>query len=64
MIIKIICLAGLLSAVFSNDFIIKERTIVDSLPQNMPVVKKIFWGEKGLLRDSFVEDTVYGFGDE
>ena len=55
MIIKIICLAGLLSAVFSNDFIIKERTIADSLPQNMPVIKKIFWGEKGLLRDSFVD---------
>ena len=55
MIIKIICLAGLLSAVFSNDFIIKERTIADSLPQNMPIVKKMFWGENGLLRDSFVD---------
>ena len=55
MTIKIICLISLLSVIFSNDIIIKERTIGDSLPQNMPVVKKIFWGEKGLLRDSLVD---------
>ena len=55
MIIKIIYLVSLLSTVFSNDFIIKERTIADSLPQNMPIVKKMFWGENGLLRDSFVD---------
>tara|TARA_Y100001970_G_C14227725_1_gene856677 strand:+ start:1890 stop:2528 length:639 start_codon:yes stop_codon:yes gene_type:complete len=53
--IKIIFLISLSSLIFSNDFIIKERSIADSLPTNMPIVKKVFWGEKGLLRDSFVD---------
>ena len=53
--IKIIFLISFLSILFSSDFIIKERSIADSLPPNMPVVKKVFWGEKGLLRDSFVD---------
>ena len=53
--IRIVFLISFSALLFSNDFIIKERTIADSLPQNMPVVKKIFWGERGLLRDSFVD---------
>ena len=53
--IKIVFLTSFLAILFSNDFIIKERTIADSLPKNMPVIKKILWGEKGLLRNSFVD---------
>ena len=55
MIIRVISLISLLSVIFSNNIVIKERTITDSLPKNMLIVKKIFWGENGLLRDSFAD---------
>ena len=32
-----------------------KHSIIDSLPKNMPLIKKVFWGEKGILRDSFVD---------
>ena len=43
----------LLSLCFSNDVKI-ETTKVDTLPQNMPLIKKVFWGEDGILRNSFI----------
>ena len=43
----------LLSLCFSNDVKI-ENTKVDTLPQNMPLIKKVFWGESGILRNSFI----------
>lgn len=42
------------SFLFSNQIETKP-SIIDSLPKNMPLIKKIFWGEKGILRDSFVD---------
>jgi len=53
--INFIFLISLLAILFSDDSIIREKTIADSLPPNMPVIKKIFWGQNGLLRDSFVD---------
>ena len=47
--INFIFLIILLAILFSNDSIIREKTIADSLPPNMPVIKKIFWGQNGLL---------------
>ena len=32
-----------------------ESTIVDSLPDNMPFLKSIIWGENGFARDTFVD---------
>ena len=43
----------LLSLSFSNDVKI-ENTKADTLPQNMPLIKKVFWGESGILRNSFI----------
>ena len=37
----------LLSLSFSNDVKI-ENTKTDTLPQNMPLIKKVFWGESGI----------------
>ena len=31
-----------------------EKTIIDSLPHNMPSIKKIFWGNDGVIRNSFM----------
>ena len=50
----------LLSIIFSNESI--NYTISDSLPKNMPLTKKILWGENGIIRkldlapDSRVEE--------
>ncbi len=38
--------------VFPIILIANEFTIVDSLPSNLPVIKKILWGEKGLIRQT------------
>ena len=32
-----------------------ESTIVDSLPDNMPFLKSIIWGEDGIARDTFID---------
>jgi len=32
-----------------------ESTIADSLPDNMPFLKSIIWGENGFARDTFVD---------
>ena len=43
----------LLSVSFSNEMEIKTAKL-DSLPKNMPPIKKMFWGENGVLRNSFI----------
>ena len=43
----------LFSLLFSNE-LKTEFTIADSLPKNMPIIKKVFWGEKGIFRKSFI----------
>ena len=43
----------LLSISFSNEMEI-EVAKLDSLPKNMPLIKKVFWGESGILRNSFI----------
>ena len=43
----------LLSVCFSSDIKI-EATKSDTLPKNMPPIKKVFWGENGILRNSFI----------
>ncbi len=42
------------SIIFANR-LDENPSISDSLPKNMPLVKKVFWGEKGILRNSFVD---------
>ena len=44
-----------MSLLFSTELLFKESTIADSLPKNMPIIKKVFWGEKGMLRGSFFD---------
>ena len=55
MIIKILSVAILISVGFSNNIDFSQRTIADSLPKNMPLIKKVFWGEDGLFRNTFVD---------
>ena len=52
---NIIVLFSLFAILFSKNLSLKEITIADSLPKNMPVVKKIFWGEEGLFRGGFID---------
>ena len=32
-----------------------EPTIADSLPDNIPFLKSVIWGENGLVRDTFID---------
>ena len=45
----------LMSFIISSELLIHEKTIADSLPKNMPTIKKVFWGENGMLRNSFFD---------
>ena len=45
----------LLFSLSFSDELKTEFTIADSLPKNMPIVKKVFWGEKGIFRNSFID---------
>ena len=46
---KLLPIIVVFSFLLSNE-IIKTTSITDSLPKNMPLIKKVFWGEKGILR--------------
>ena len=53
-IMKYILIILSLAFPLSNDIVIKS-SITDSLPKNMPIIKQFFWGDKGLLRGSFID---------
>ena len=44
----------ILSLSFSAE-IKTEPTIADSLPDNIPFLKSVIWGENGLVRDTFID---------
>ena len=48
---------SLISIAFSENLVISEKTISDSLPKNMPIIKKMFWGENGAFRGTFNRDA-------
>ena len=45
----------IISICFSIDNQSFEPTIKDSLPSNIPFIKKTLWGEKGFLRNTFID---------
>ena len=51
---KLLSIIIALSFLLSNEMV-ATTSISDSLPKNMPLIKNIFWGEKGVLRNSFVD---------
>jgi hypothetical protein len=51
---KNLLLILLLSVSFSDE-LKTEPTIADSLPNNIPFVKSVFWGDNGMFRDTFVD---------
>ena len=54
MIYRIIYYIYFLSVGLSNSSL-PTYTISDSLPKNMPIIKSLLWGEKGTLRNTFID---------
>ena len=52
---NIIYILILFSISFSLENSFTQRTIADSLPKNMPLIKKVFWGERGLFRETLID---------